>query len=68
MGAIVQKLIGMFLTKKKIIAYVSAVIIAAVAAFFGMSSQEVKEAIVSGPSIQAPAGLIPAPAVTPEKK
>lgn len=49
-----QRLIEMFISKKKIIAYVSAIIIAFVAAILGMSSKEVKEAVVSGPVIELP--------------
>lgn len=56
----------MFLSKKKIIGLVGAVIIAAVAAFFGMSPKEVKEAVVQGPDISVPAISQPSPA--PEKK
>jgi len=49
-----QKLIEMFISKKKIIAYVSAVIIAVVAAVLGMKAQEVKDAIHDGPVIELP--------------
>ena len=49
-----KKLAGLIFTKKKIIGYVAAAIIAAVAAFLGMSTDEVKEAINQGPSIQLP--------------
>lgn len=68
-----QKLIDMFISKKKVIAYVSAVLIALAAAVLGISSQEVKEAIVSGPVIDLPKASeapVVAPAVAPpaEKK
>jgi hypothetical protein len=63
---ILKNLIEMFLSKKKIIGLVGAVIIAAVAAFFGMSPKEVKEAVVQGPEISVPAISQPPPA--PEKK
>jgi hypothetical protein len=61
-----QKLLEMFISKKKIIAYVSAVIIAVVAAVLGMSSDEVKDAVVSGPVIDLP--KVEAPLIPADKK
>lgn len=51
---ILQKLISMFISKKKIIGWASAIIIGAVALFAGMSSQEVKDAICSQEVPQVP--------------
>lgn len=56
----------MFITKKKVIAYVSAILIAIVAAVLGISSQEVKDAVVSGPVIDLP--KVEAPLVPVDKK
>lgn len=64
---ILKKLAGLFLTKKKIIAYVSAVIIAVAAMLLKMSPEEVKEAVVSGPTITLPQ-VQPALATPQQKK
>lgn len=54
---ILQKLISMFVSKKKIIGWISAIVIGAVALFAGMSSQEVKDAICSQEVPQVPAAV-----------
>lgn len=61
---LLKKLAGLFLTKKKIIAYVSAIIIAVAAMLLKMTPEEVKEAVVSGPTITVPQLSLPAHAVS----
>lgn len=50
-----KKIAGLFLTKKKIIGWVSAVLIAIAAVFFGIDQKEIKQAIQDGPEITLPA-------------
>lgn len=64
MSAIVQKILTALISKKKLIAWISAALIAVVAAVLGMNSAELKEAICSAPLVELPAPA-PAPEVAP---
>lgn len=63
-----QRLIEMFISKKKVIGFVSAIVIALIAAVLGMSASEVKESIISGPTIELPQADKPAIVAPSEKK
>lgn len=54
MNGIVERLIGVFIDKKRVIGWISAVVIAVSAVAAGLSSQEFKDAVCAGPVIEAP--------------
>lgn len=54
MNTLVQKVLEMFLDKKRIIGWVSAAMIALGAAYAGMSSSEFKDVVCKASVIEAP--------------
>ena len=52
MTGIVERIIGLFINKKKIIGYVSAVVLAIGAAGAAMSTKEFKEAVCAAPVLE----------------
>ena len=66
MPILFQKILEAIISKKKIIAYVSALLIAVLATILGMKPTEIKDAIISGPVIELPAS-IPTPVAAPSK-
>lgn len=65
---IFKKLADMFLTKKRVIGWISAVAIALGAAAAGMQSTEFKEAVCGAPVIEKIEAPAPQAAPQPEKK
>lgn len=61
-----ERIVELFFTKKKIMAYIAAVVIAVVAYATGMSFDDVKAAIADAPHIDVPARTpTPVPVVVP---
>lgn len=62
MPALLSRIIGAIIDKKKIIGWIAAVIIGIVALVMGMNSAELKDAICAAPVVNIPA---PAPVAAP---
>lgn len=55
MPLVIQKIIEIFLDKRRVIGWISAAMIAVGAAYAGMSTKDFKDAVCGAPVIEAPA-------------
>lgn len=55
----IQRVVGLFFTRKKVLGYIAAAALTAIYLIFGVTPEEVKEAVKSATPIELPAELNP---------